>query len=46
MLTNVFNGLKEVPKMVDLSHSGKMKGKAVCVVDEKAVAEEQGKVTS
>jgi len=30
---NVFNGLEEVPKMVDLAHSGKMKGKAVCVVD-------------
>lgn len=30
---NKFNGLKEVPKMFELSHSGKMKGKAVCVVD-------------
>ena len=44
--TNVFHGLNEVPKMVELSHSGKMKGKAVCVVDEKAIEEEQGKVTS
>jgi hypothetical protein len=35
-----------VPKMVDLSHSGKMKGKAICVVDEKAIEEEHGKVTS
>lgn len=31
--TNLFNGLQEVPKMIDLAHSGKMKGKAVCVVD-------------
>jgi propanol-preferring alcohol dehydrogenase len=43
---NVFHGLKEVPRMVDLSHSGKMKGKAVCVVDEKAIEEEKGKVAS
>ena len=44
--TNVFHGLKEVPRMVDLAHSGKMKGKAICVVDEKAIEEEEGKVTS
>lgn len=44
--TNVFHGLHEVQKMVDLSHSGKMKGKAVCVVDEEAVDAEKGKVTS
>jgi len=31
--TNLFYGLEEVPKMVELAHSGKMKGKAVCVVD-------------
>ncbi|EXJ60750.1 hypothetical protein A1O7_04903 [Cladophialophora yegresii CBS 114405] len=31
--TNIFYGLEEVPKMVELAHSGKMKGKAVCVVD-------------
>ncbi|KAM6477384.1 alcohol dehydrogenase [Trichoderma sp. SZMC 28011] len=31
---NKYNGLKEIPKMVELAHSGKMKGKAVCVVDE------------
>lgn len=35
--TNVFKGLSEVPKMMDLAHSGKMKGKAVCVVDESQV---------
>jgi alcohol dehydrogenase, propanol-preferring len=32
--TNVFHGLNEVPKMVDLAHSGKMSGKAVCVVNQ------------
>lgn len=35
--TNVFYGLEEVPKMVELSHSGKMAGKAVCVVDKSQV---------
>lgn len=35
--TNIFHGLQEVPKMVDLAHSGKMKGKAVCVVDKSQV---------
>ena len=42
--TNVFHGLEEVPKMVELSHSGKMKGKAVVVVDEEAIQNEKGKV--
>lgn len=41
--TNLFYGLEEVPKMVELSHSGKMKGKAVCVVDPEAVKGEEGK---
>jgi D-arabinose 1-dehydrogenase-like Zn-dependent alcohol dehydrogenase len=27
--TNIFNGLNEVPKMIELAHSGKMAGKAV-----------------
>lgn len=44
--TNLFYGLDKVPKMVELSHSGKMKGKAVCVVDEAILAEEKGKVTA
>ncbi|KAK5071173.1 hypothetical protein LTR64_007677 [Lithohypha guttulata] len=35
--TNIFNGLNEVPKMIDLAHSGKMKGKAVCAVDKSQV---------
>jgi propanol-preferring alcohol dehydrogenase len=44
--TNVFHGLNDVPRMVDLSHSSKMKCKAICVVDEKAIGEEKGKATS
>ena len=43
--TNLFYGLKDVPKMVELSHSGKMKGKAVCVVD-KELLEKEGKTTA
>ena len=35
--TNRFYGLNEVPKMIDLAHSGKMKGKAVCIVDKSQV---------
>lgn len=35
--TNVFYGLDEVPKMLELAHGGKMKGKAVCVVDKSQV---------
>ena len=42
--TNIFHGLNEVPKMVELAHSGKMKGKAVVVIDEEAHRAEQGKV--
>ncbi|EXJ92263.1 hypothetical protein A1O3_00813 [Capronia epimyces CBS 606.96] len=32
--TNLFYGLDAVPKMLELAHSGKMQGKAVCVVDQ------------
>jgi alcohol dehydrogenase, propanol-preferring len=38
--TNLFYGLEEVPKMVELAHSGKMSGKAVCIVD-RAVFEKE-----
>jgi len=44
--TNLFYGLKDVPKMVELSHSGKMKGKAVCVIDQAALDREKGKVSA
>lgn len=35
--TNIFHGLNEVPKMIELAHSNRMKGKAVCVVDKSQV---------
>jgi alcohol dehydrogenase, propanol-preferring len=41
--TNVFRGLNEVPKMVELAHSGKMKGKAVTVVNEDLMTGEEDK---
>ena len=31
---NTFSGLKELPKLVDLVHSGKMAGKAMVLIDE------------
>lgn len=34
---NVFHGLQELPKLLDLVRSGKMAGKGVIVVDEDAV---------
>lgn len=34
--TNVFHGLHEVPKMVELARSGKMQGKPVVVIDKDA----------
>lgn len=42
--TNLFYGLEEVPKMVELAHSGKMRGKAVCVVDQAEFAKEKATV--
>jgi propanol-preferring alcohol dehydrogenase len=44
--TNLFYGLEEVPKMVELAHSGKMKGKAVCVVDKDELEKEKSHVTA
>ena len=35
--TNAFHGLKEIPKLVELAHGGKMKGKGVIIVDEEQV---------
>jgi propanol-preferring alcohol dehydrogenase len=42
--TNLFYGLEQVPKMVELAHSGKMKGKAVCVVDREEFEKETATV--
>ena len=35
--TQIFEGLQEVPKMFELLEEGKVKGKAVCVVDKESV---------
>lgn len=35
-------GLHEIPKMIELAHSGMMKGKAVCVVDKAQADMEKG----
>lgn len=38
--TNAFKGLNEIPKAIELAHSGKMKGKPVILIDEEAIANE------
>jgi alcohol dehydrogenase, propanol-preferring len=35
--TNPYHGLKEIPKMWDDAHSGKMQGKGVVIIDESQV---------
>lgn len=32
--TNLYHGLKEIPRLVEDAHTGKMQGKAVVIVDE------------
>ncbi|KUJ22351.1 GroES-like protein [Mollisia scopiformis] len=39
--TNAFKGIKEVPKAVELAHSGKMQGKPVILIDERAIEDEK-----
>ncbi|KAI9717336.1 MAG: hypothetical protein M1812_004863 [Candelaria pacifica] len=39
--TNAFHGLKELPKAVELAHSGKMQGKPVILIDEEALRREK-----
>jgi len=39
--TNAFKGIKEVPKAVELAHSGKMQGKPVILIDEEAIENEK-----
>ncbi len=39
--TNPFNGIKEVPKAVELAHSGKMQGKPVILIDNEAIENEK-----
>jgi len=38
---NPVHGLKELPKLLDLAHSGKMSGKGICIVDEEQVKKER-----
>ena len=39
--TNAFNGIKKVPKAVELAHSGKMQGKPVILIDQEAIEKEK-----
>jgi propanol-preferring alcohol dehydrogenase len=39
--TNAFNGLDEIEKVVELAHSGRMKGKGIIIVDKEQVAMER-----
>jgi propanol-preferring alcohol dehydrogenase len=39
--TNPMPGLKETPKLVELAHSGKMKGKGVIIMDQKQMDDEK-----
>lgn len=39
--TNPFNGIREVPKAIELAHSGKMQGKPVIIIDEQAIKDEK-----
>ncbi|TEY76482.1 hypothetical protein BOTCAL_0058g00290 [Botryotinia calthae] len=39
--TNPFKGLEEIPKAVELAHSGRMKGKPVIIVDDEAIEREK-----
>lgn len=41
VMTNPFKGLKELPKAVELAHSGKMRGKPVILIDEEAIEKEK-----
>lgn len=39
--TNVFNGLDEIEKLLEMVHSGKIQGKAVIVVDQQQIEKEK-----
>lgn len=40
--TNPFNGLQELPKAVELAHSGKMQGKPVVLIDQESIQQQRG----
>jgi len=39
--TNPFYGLNEIPKLVDLAHGGRMKGKGIIIVDKEQIENER-----
>lgn len=39
--TNPLSGLKKIPELLELAHSGKMKGKGIIIVDEQQIDEER-----
>ena len=39
--TNPFYGLREIPRLVELAHSGKMAGKGFVIVDEDEIRREK-----
>lgn len=39
--TNPFFGIKEIPQLLELAHSGKMAGKGVVIVDEDELRREK-----
>jgi propanol-preferring alcohol dehydrogenase len=39
--TNAFDGINEIPKAVELAHSGKMQGKPVILIDKEAIENER-----
>ena len=45
--TNPFFGLREIPKLIELAHSGKMQGKAVVIIDKEEMNRvKEGKTAS
>ena len=42
--TNLFHGIREVPKVVELLRKGAYQGKGVIVIDEEAARTDAGKV--
>jgi propanol-preferring alcohol dehydrogenase len=39
--TNAFNGLRELPELIELVHGGKMQGKGIIIVDEEQIKREK-----
>ena len=45
--TNPFFGLRDIPQLIELAHSGKMQGKAVVIIDEEEMERmKEGKTAS